>query len=155
MEWYERWFGEEYLIVYDHRNFEEAEREVHTINRILGLKKNDLILDLCCGSGRHDISLERIGCRVIGLDFSMSLLKIARGNRSLDRDFPQYIRADAKRIPFRDGVFDIVLNLFTSFGYFCDDENYAFLHSISRVLKPDGRLYIYYFNPRNVIANLV
>ena len=154
MEWFERWFGEEYLLVYEHRNIREAEHEAHVIKEILGLKKNDLILDLCCGPGRHDTPFVRIGCRVIGLDFSMPMLKIASEAIPLDNNFPKYIRSDARYLPFRDEAFDVVLNLFTSFGYFDDNENNELIWSISRILKPDGQFYIDYLNPTKVIAEL-
>jgi len=155
MEWYQQWFNEKYLIVYDHRDTDEAEQEALTISRVLDLRENDFILDLCCGSGRHEIPLVRMGYRVIGLDYSDHMIKIAQASRLPGSEFPQYIRADARKIPFCDGVFDIVLNLFTSFGYFSDEENYTFLLSISRLLKPDGRFYIDYLNPPYVLANLV
>jgi len=155
MEWYERWFGEEYLIVYEHRDADEAEREADTIRRVLNLAGGELVLDLCCGTGRHDIPLVRMGCRVIGLDYSEQLLKIARSSRPTGGKYPMYVRADARKTVFRRDSFDVVLNLFTSFGYFEDDENFGLLRSIARVLKPRGRFYIDYLNPPRVLSGLV
>ena len=155
MEWFERWFGEEYLLVYEHRNIKEAEREVQAINMLIELKENDLILDLCCGPGRHDNFLVRLGCRIYGLDFSMPMLKIASDTIPLDNKYPRYIRGDARRLPFRDDVFDVVLNLFTSFGYFDDNGNHEFIRSIVRILKPGGHFLIDYFNPDRVVSELV
>jgi len=154
MEWYKRWFGEEYLLVYEHRDIEEAEREVAFIERTLELEKNDLILDLCCGPGRHDYPLVRRGYRVIGLDYSFPMLCIARNALDPGAGYPLYIRADARAIPLRDGIFDAVLNLFTSFGYFEDRENHEFLESIARLLKDGGKYYIDYLNPPQLLAGL-
>jgi SAM-dependent methyltransferase len=154
MEWYKRWFGEEYLLVYEHRNMEEAEREVAFLDRTLKLKKNDLILDLCCGPGRHDYPLVRKGYRVIGLDYSFPMLCIARNALYPGTGYPLYIRADARSIPLRNGIFDAVLNLFTSFGYFEDRENQEFLASIARLLKNGGKYYIDYLNPPQLLAGL-
>jgi len=95
-----------------------------------------------------------MGCRVIGLDYSMELLKLAWVNRQSGSPYPLYVRADAREIPFRDEAFDVVLNLFTSFGYFSDEENRGFIRSIARLLKPGGRYYIDYLNPRHVKNNL-
>ena len=64
MDWYKQWFGEEYLLVYEHRNIREAEHDVQHIKHILNLKHDEFILDLCCGTGRHDpqgISCYRLG----------------------------------------------------------------------------------------------
>ena len=155
MEWFKRWFGEEYLLIYEHRNIEEAEHEAKAINEILGLKRNDLILDLCCGPGRHDISFARMGYRVIGMDLSMPMLKIASKTIPPDKKFPRYIRGDARSLPFKNEAFNIVLNLFTSFGYFDDSENRELLKSISRILKSDGHFLIDYLNPVKVISELV
>jgi len=155
MEWFERWFGDEYLIVYEHRNTDEAEREVETIRKVLDLRGEELVLDLCCGSGRHGIPLARLGCGVIGLDYSDKLLAIAEASRPRDMKYPMFVRADARSTVFGDGTFDVVLNLFTSFGYFEDNENVAFIRSIARLLKPGGRFYIDYLNPPRVLAGLV
>ncbi len=155
MEWFKRWFGKEYLTVYEHRNAGEAEREVQTIASVLDIKKNDLVLDLCCGNGRHDIPLVSKGCRVIGLDFSLPLILIACNSGIPGQKYPLYICADARQLPFCNGIFDIVINLFTSFGYYEDDENYQLLCSISQLLKPGGRFYIDYLNPQHVLAELV
>lgn len=154
MEWYKRWFGEEYLIVYEHRDMAEAELEVEFIERVLKLKNNDLILDLCCGPGRHDYSLTKRGYRVIGLDYSLPMLRIACNGLHAGTGYPRYILADARAIPFRDEIFDAVLNLFTSFGYFEDRENWDLLNSIARLLKNGGKFYIDYLNPPRLIAGL-
>jgi len=155
MEWFERWFGEEYLLVYDHRDAEEAEREVATVCSVLELTGVDLVLDLCCGTGRHDLPLARRGLRIIGLDFSDSLLKIAESSRPEGQKYPLYVRADARDTVFREGAFDAVVNLFTSFGYFTDEENKSFIESIARLLRPGGRFYIDYLNPPRVLSELV
>ncbi len=154
MNWYERWFGQEYLLVYEHRDNKEAEQEIEAIRALLDLTENDLVLDLCCGSGRHDIPLARMGCQVVGLDYSMELLRLARESWRSGSLYPVYVRADARLIPFRDEVFDVVLNLFTSFGYFSDEENRDFIRSIARLLKPEGRYYIDYLNPHRMKIDL-
>ncbi len=61
MGWFKRWFGEEYLLVYEHRDIKEAKKEIESIASILKFGENDLILDLCCGSGRHDYYLAEMG----------------------------------------------------------------------------------------------
>ncbi|MFA6471937.1 MAG: class I SAM-dependent methyltransferase [Candidatus Latescibacterota bacterium] len=154
MEWYKRWFGEEYLIVYEHRDTKEAEREVEFVERVLELKNNDLILDLCCGSGRHDHFLTQKGYRVIGLDYSLTLLRKACNGLHEGVGYPHYILADARVVPFCDGIFDAVLNLFTSFGYFEDRENLDLLKTIARLLKNGGKFYIDYLNPQKIINGL-
>ena len=58
-------------------------------------------------------------------------------------------------LPFDDGVFNAVLNLFTSFGYFDDDGNQNLIKSIARILKTGGHFFIDYLNPIKVMSELV
>ncbi|MFC1608299.1 class I SAM-dependent methyltransferase [Candidatus Latescibacterota bacterium] len=155
MDWYERWFGEEYLLVYQHRNVSEAESEIEAIRQLLEIGKGERVLDLCCGPGRHDFPLAYAGCRIIGLDYSMPLLKQAMEAHPRECSYPYYICGDARSVPFQDGIFDVILNLFTSFGYFKDDENRELVNTISRLLKPGGRFFIDYLNPLRLQDNLV
>lgn len=153
-QWYEESFGEDYLIVYKHRNQQDASKEVEQAAKWLDLNRDDLILDLCCGMGRHSISLKKMGYQVAGLDLSEVLLKKAL-EQSADLAIP-FIRADMRMLPFVDGSFDVVLNLFTSFGYFKEEaDNERVLSEIARVLKPGGRFLIDFLNRASVEKNLV
>ena len=153
-QWYEESFGEDYLIVYKHRNQQDASKEVEQAAKWLSLKNDDLILDLCCGMGRHSISLKKMGYHVVGLDLSEVLLQKAV-EKSKGLTIP-FIRADMRKLPFIDGSFDVILNLFTSFGYFEEDaENERVLAEIARVLKPGGRFLIDFLNRTSVEQNLV
>ncbi|MGH9789839.1 MAG: SAM-dependent methyltransferase, partial [Candidatus Acidiferrales bacterium] len=71
---------------------------------------------------------------------------------------PEFMRGDMRRLRFR-GRFDLVLNLFTSFGYFGDRDDQRVLESFYRALQPGGRAVIHVINrdfimrhyrPRNV-----
>ncbi|MGX9706304.1 methyltransferase domain-containing protein [Laceyella tengchongensis] len=152
--WYEKSFGEDYLTVYKHRSRQDASREVAKLEEWLPLRKKQLILDLCCGMGRHTIALARKGFSVVGLDLSSTLLSHAvRESEGLAIPF---IRGDMRNLPFVDNQFDVVLNLFTSFGYFEDDEdNLQVLGEIHRILKPQGHFVIDFLNRFAVERSLV
>ena len=154
MEWFRRWFGEDYLLVYRHRDEEEAERDIEFAGLALGLARDALVLDLCCGTGRHSRALTRRGYRAVGLDFSGVLLLEALSSGKNEGPPPRYVLGDARALPFREGVFDAVLNLFTSFGYFEHRENCAMLGDIARVLAQDGSFFIDYLNPCRVETSL-
>src|SRR5690606_41599411 len=79
-EWYERSFGEDYLLVYKHRDVQGAKREVHTMISWLDLPVGAKVLDLCCGMGRHSMALVEAGYEVTGVDLSDVLLREARKN---------------------------------------------------------------------------
>jgi SAM-dependent methyltransferase len=153
-QWYEESFGEDYLIVYRHRNKQMAAEEVQRLAKWLNLSERDLVLDLCCGTGRHSISLAKLGFHVVGLDLSKTLLRHAvRDSEGMRIPF---VHGDMRHLPFMEHSFDVVVNLFTSFGYFAEDrENRQVLTEIRRVLKPDGRFLIDYLNREAVKQKLV
>lgn len=151
-EWFEQWFGEEYLRLYPHRDDEDADRLATLIERQVPLQGRRA-LDLACGPGRHAAQFARRGASVVGFDLSMPLLSRAR-----HRPGPplHLVRGDMRRLPFRPESFDLVVNLFTSFGYFSDDAQHArVLHGAAEVLRPGGVFVLDYLNAGLVRDTLV
>lgn len=151
--WFERSFREDYLLVYQHRDETSADKEIANLLNHLPIKQAGRILDLCCGSGRHSRALARRGYEVVGVDLSPVLLALAKEQNTFDNlTFYQY---DMRKIPF-ENEFDVVVNLFTSFGYFTSDaENAQVIRNMARALKPGGEVLIDYLNPAYIKANLV
>jgi SAM-dependent methyltransferase len=149
-DWFENWFGEDYLSVYPHRDSREADRAVEFLYAALSGKKIERVLDLACGAGRHSRALGR-HWQTTGLDLSETLLLVARREAS-DASF---VRGDMRVLPFRPGAFSLVVNLFTSFGYFSEDGDHrAVLAEIASVLPAGGIFVLDYLNAEQVVANL-
>lgn len=154
MAWFEQSFGEDYLKVYGHRTLEAAEQEISSLLQWFPLKKNSYMLDLCCGTGRHSVVLQRLGHRVTGMDLSVTLLREAR-ERDPEKQIP-FIQADMRHLPFLEEEYDAVCNLFTSFGYMETElEDQQVLNEIHRVLRPGGLFLIDFLNPAYVRRHLV
>jgi SAM-dependent methyltransferase len=150
-DWFEAWFGEDYLHIYQHRDETEAERAIELIATNLAGREIDTVLDLACGAGRHTRVL-RERWWTVGLDLSMALLKLARRESSVG----PYVRADMRELPFADNSFDLVVNLFTSFGYFEDDsEHVRVLACVGASMKRGGTLVIDFLNASQVRRELV
>ncbi|HZG80252.1 MAG TPA: methyltransferase domain-containing protein [Brevibacillus sp.] len=152
-EWFERSFREDYVLVYRHRDDSAADEEIANLLERLPIKATGKVLDLCCGSGRHSRALARRGYEVVGVDLSPVLLKLAEEQNH----FPKlrFARCDMREIPFRED-FDIVVNLFTSFGYFTtDEENAKVVENMAQALKQGGELILDYLNPAFVKDHLV
>ena len=145
-EWFRRAFGELYPLLYPHRDDEAAAQEVTELVQWLTGFDSRLtcgrVLDLACGTGRHTVALARAGLNVFGLDLSQVLLQSAIRRHELKG---RILRGDMRRLPFY-GQFDLVLNLFTSFGYFSDDENAVTLKEIAQATLPGGCLVIDHIN---------
>lgn len=144
--WYVRAFGADYLALYAHRSDHEARTQVAAMLKAGLLGHEGHLLDLCCGAGRHLHAFRSAGLKAWGLDLSQELLRAGTlGGLA--------VRADVRRIPFADGVFETVVNLFTSFGYFDhEDAHLAMLNEIRRVLHCGGRLVLDTINPRPAVA---
>jgi SAM-dependent methyltransferase len=150
-DWFEQWFGEDYLHIYQHRDEREAEHAIELIAANLAGHEINSVLDLGCGAGRHTkVLFERWW--TVGLDLSMALLKVARKESS---DAP-YVRADMRDLPFGDESFNLVVNLFTSFGYFEDDAEHArVLARVCAVTRRGGTFVIDFLNAGQVRRELV
>jgi SAM-dependent methyltransferase len=150
-EWFEEWFGEEYLQLYPHRDEAEAARAVALIARATGLSPGWRVLDVGCGPGRHARAFRAAGARCVGLDLSLTLLRVARGIT----DAP-LVRGDMRRLPIRPGSMDLTVSLFTSFGYFeHDEEHAAALREMVGTLRPGGWFVIDFLNAAEVRRRLV
>jgi SAM-dependent methyltransferase len=147
-DWVKLAFNKEYLELYSHRDLSEAQTHCNSLIKLAKLdSKNLSIFDCCCGAGRYSQILQEMGFKLIGLDLSMDLLQVAKkGNVS-------NVRGDIRLLPFFE-KFDRVLSLFTSFGYFENDEqNFNVLKEMSQSLVIGGYLYLDFLNPNNVKAS--
>lgn len=154
-DWFKKWFSsDEYLTVYSHRNEDDAEKIIDLVLRVTGIQAHNKILDAACGAGRHSIILSQKGFDVTAFDLSKNLLKIGSQNaRELDADV-KFLCSDIRTVAFKP-VFDLVLNMFTSFGYFETDlENFKFFVNAKRFLKMNGFIVLDYLNESYVRNNL-
>ena len=128
----------------------ETEVEVEFIRDALELRRGAVVLDLCCGNGRHGQLLADQTTTVIGLDTSRFLLDEARKNTLSTKYGIHFIEGDMRHIPLKPSC-DAVINLFTSFGFFDEEGNRKVLSEVAAVLKPGGKLLLDYWNPHAVI----
>jgi 2-polyprenyl-3-methyl-5-hydroxy-6-metoxy-1,4-benzoquinol methylase len=130
----------DYLHFYaDSLSPERTAKEVDFLVRELGLQPTHNILDLACGFGRHSNALAAMGYSIMGIDLMPGFLEIAQKTAREKQLSVTYRQGDMRRIEFKH-EFDRVLLLFTSFGYFEDQENQLVLQNITHALKPGGLL---------------
>lgn len=143
-EWFSSWFDTPYYhILYKNRDYTEASLFIDNLTRFLSLNPNAVCWDLCCGKGRHSIYLNKKGYRVTGTDLSKHSIEEASLSANDTLEFYQH---DMRKL-FRTNYFDVVFNLFTSFGYFerrQDDLNV--FNAVQKALKPNGIFVFDYLN---------
>ncbi len=152
MSWYKKWFGNDYIDVYKHRNEEEAHTLITTLEEISLLQSGHKILDLCCGAGRYAIALAKKGYEVVGIDLSSNLIHFAQEKAREENVTIEFHIRDMRDIPYED-YFNGVVNMFTSFGYFeSDTENELVFQGVSCSLKKEGWVVLDFMN-RDYILN--
>jgi SAM-dependent methyltransferase len=133
-------FGEDYLYFYETwLDDEVAHRQAELVWGLVGLEPGAEVLDVPCGHGRIANRLAVRGARVVGLDRDSFFLERARADAAAQGVEVDYVQGDMRELPW-EGRFDAVVNWFTSFGYFDDEGNRAWLEAARRTLRPGGRL---------------
>lgn len=133
-------FGEDYLYFYEGFLGDEAsDAQVEAIWRVLELEEGVEVLDVPCGHGRIANRLADRGARVVGLDADAVFLERARADAAERNVEVEYVEGDMRSLPWEER-FDLVLNWFTSFGYFDDAGNRAWLREARTTLRPGGRV---------------
>ena len=150
VEWFKAWFDEDYVLLYAHRDEEEARVAVGSALRVAPELAEGPVLDLACGEGRHLEILRRVNPLAFGLDLSRTLLHLAPG-----RLRPWLVRGDMRRLPVKEGALRGICLWFTPFGYFSDAENRALMVSLGALLQPGGVLVMDYLNADLVTRTLV
>ena len=151
-KWYSSWFDTPYYhILYKERNYREAQVFMDNLTHYLNLPEKATVLDLACGKGRHSIYLNQLGFTVLGADLSEN--SIAEANKNANETL--HFKVHDMREPFEE-KFDAIFNLFTSFGYFENDEdNLTTLKAIKESLSEYGFAVIDFMNVVQVIETMV
>jgi SAM-dependent methyltransferase len=139
-DWYTSFFEGPYLRLFAPLVGPEQTRlQVDALRQWLHLEPGMQVLDLGCGQGRHAVPLAASGLQVTGQDLSPHMLGLARQAAAEAGASVDWRQADMRDIPDQDR-YDVVLSLFSAFGYFAEDEdNLAVLRAVARCLKPGGR----------------
>ena len=115
----------------------DAARDVDWIVGVTGIGGGARILDAPCGFGRHSVEFARHGYRVTGVDFNET--EVARAREAAARASVELglFCQDMRDMEFA-GAFDLAVNLFSSIGYFSDDEDRLVIDRFWRALRPGG-----------------
>lgn len=143
MEWFENddFWRDFFPFMFSSERFAATPDEV---SRILALTQcsGGSVLDLCCGPGRHSVELAARGFKVTGVDRSPFLLERAREYAVKSGARVEWVKQDMREF-IRPAGFDLALSLFTSFGYFEDEQDdLRVLRNIHQSLKENGVLII-------------
>lgn len=100
-----------------------------------------IFLECGCGSGQSSSRVSRRDRRLVAIDFSLEALLTARAIPT----YTDFVQADIRRLPFRDGSVSGIWNLGVM-EHFEEDQGLAILEEFRRVLKP-GRAVLLFWPP--------
>jgi len=154
--WFESWFDSPlYEQLYANRDDAEAAMLVRWIAQLLPPARYPITVDMGCGRGRHSLLLAKEGYRVTGVDLSLKAIQKARG-KAADQGVTDLHFEIGDMRTWQGTPCDLMCNLFTSFGYFGDDDdNLRVVSNMCANLKQGGYLVMDYLNPQAVRGTLV
>lgn len=130
-----------YPFIFTDDMFLRASQQVEQVHSLAGIQTGRL-LDLGCGPGRHSLAFARKGWKVTGVDRSTFLLDIAKERAETNGVEVDFVHDDIRSF-VRSNTFDLVVNLFTSFGYFDDPaDDLRVVRNIYASLRSGGTVVI-------------
>lgn len=116
--------------------------EIEAFLTMIAVPAEAMILDLCCGQGRHLLELARRGFQnLYGVDRSHYLISRARRTAAQGGFRINFREGDARKLRFGDSKFDLIYLAGNSFGYFESvDDDIAVLRELRRLLKPGANV---------------
>lgn len=125
-----------------HSRFYEAFDEV-TVGRWIArtITPGTRVVEVGCGTGRQTLPLVRAGAKVVAVDLSENMLRLARRKVRAERPEAQadFVAATAENLPLRDEAFDAAV-IFGSLHHFTDPR--TALLQIASAMKPGAHFYL-------------
>jgi len=110
-----------------------------------GAKPGDRVLDCATGTGDLAFAFQRaVGPtgEVLGIDFCGEMIELARSKGARERLPTRFQEADALRLPFEEGAFDVAS---IAFGIRNVDDPRRGLAEMARVVRPGGAVVVLEF----------
>lgn len=111
-----------------------------SVEYIESLPEGSRLLDIGCGNGRNMFLPRRLGHQIVGIDFSMNLLRIAQEKLSV-RELEMsahLVGGDATLLPFKDNIFDAALYIATLHHIPSEEDRLESLKEVERTLTSGG-----------------
>lgn len=132
---------DDYAPFYDWENARTLGRRDVPFWRTIALEAEGRVMELGCGTGRISAPLGRAGVKLIGIDRSAPMLRIARRRvgRAHLRSRVGLVRGDIRAIPFPGSAFASVLAPYGVLQSLLRERDLAAtLTAVHRVLRPGG-----------------
>ncbi|HST38248.1 MAG TPA: class I SAM-dependent methyltransferase, partial [Conexibacter sp.] len=109
------------------------------------------VLDVAAGTGNASIPAALAGAHVTASDLTPELLEAGRARAEAAGAELNWVEADAERLPFADGSFDVVIS---SIGAMFAPHHDRTAGELVRVCRPGGRIGLLSWTPEGMIGGL-
>jgi ubiquinone/menaquinone biosynthesis C-methylase UbiE len=116
-----------------------------------GIASGMRVLDVAAGTGNASIPAAQRGARVTASDLTPELLEAGRRRAGSDGLELEWVAADAERLPFEDGSFDVVMS---SIGAMFAPHHQDVADELARVCRPGGTIGMLNWTPEGMIGAL-
>ena len=117
----------------------------------LDLRSGERVLDVAAGNGNATLAAARRWCEVTSTDYVPALLESGRKRAQAEGHTIKFQEADAEKLPFADGAFDVVTSTFGVM--FTPDQDQA-ARELARVCRSGGRIGLANWTPESFIGQL-
>ena len=147
--WWEELFQIHEFATYSDVAASLTNNEVDFLEMILNLTPDMRVLDLACGNGRHLLGLARRGYHVDGVELATPLVNQLSAQIAAEQLPARVIAGDMRKLDDL-GMYDVVLIMNSSLGFFSDFEHQQLLNDLADHLVPQGRLVLQCINPYQI-----
>ena len=142
-------------VLFDARRMKLAGMEVRGLRRLARLRPGASVLDAACGIGRHSLEFARLGYKVTGVDVTAAYVTEARRlSKQKKMSCVSFELGELRDLYRFQGGFDLVVNLYNSFGYYrTDSDNFEALRQMAAALRPGGCL-VMDLSPRETVHSV-
>jgi SAM-dependent methyltransferase len=138
---------------------DRAETEVAALAQLFGehgVPPAGSVLDVACGIGRHALLLARLGYRVTGFDIASLFVERARERAAAHSADAQFFEGDVRDIlPQLEGrgPFDVIVNMFTSSGYYGRTSDVALFQRLGEMSSSGAAMVVQTINRDWLVRN--
>lgn len=117
----------------------------------IDLRSNQRVLDVAAGNGNATLAAARRFAEVVSTDYVGSLLERGRARAEAERLDVTFSEADAEKLPYPDGSFDVVLS---TFGVMFTPDQAQAAKEMLRVCRRGGKIGMANWTPEGFIGRL-
>jgi len=109
------------------------------------------VLDVAAGTGNASLPAAATGAQVLASDLTPELLAVGRRRAEAEGLEIEWCEADAERLPFGDGAFDVVMS---AIGVMFAPHHQEAADELVRVCRPGGTLGLLSWTPEGMVGEL-